>query len=104
MGCKPHSPSLVWPLRTRMKNPMTWLQGKFTESCSCASGRRYRECCYRREVTYFLIFVLSALVLFGAPESPAFLIALPVLLQAAFAAKARYDRERRQHHKHDDLL
>jgi len=86
-----------------MKTPRTWLQSKFTERCACSSGRSYRECCYHREVTYFLILVLSALCLFGARESAAFLIALPILLVAAFITKAHYDRERRKSQKHDDV-
>jgi hypothetical protein len=87
-----------------MKTPRAWLQAKFTEPCACSSGRSYRECCYNREVTYFLILVLSAFCLFGAGESAAFLIALPILLITAFVTKAHYDRERRKGQKHDDVV
>ncbi len=86
-----------------MKNLKTWLQAKFAEPCSCSSGRSYRQCCYRREVTYFLILILSALTLIGARESAVFLIPFAILLITAFATKLHYDRERRRHQKHDDV-
>ena len=79
-----------------MRTPKSWLKWKFAEPCACSSGRTYRECCYRREVTYFLVLVLSAFCLFGARQSAAFLFALPILLTAAFVTKIHYDRERRK--------
>lgn len=85
-----------------MKTPRTWLQAKFTEPCACSSGHSYRECCYHREVTYFLILILSTVCLVGARESAAFLFVLPILLLAAFLTKTHYDRQRRKIQKHDD--
>ena len=82
-----------------MKKPKAWLEGKFSEPCVCGSGRSYRQCCYHRESTYFLIAVLVAVSLVGARESAAFLIALPILLLAAFVTKRHYDRERRRAQK-----
>jgi hypothetical protein len=86
-----------------MKTPRLWLRSKFAERCVCSSNRSYRECCYHREATYFLILVLSAFCLIAARESAAFLIALPILLSAALVTKSHYDRERRKSQKHDDL-
>ena len=86
-----------------MKNPKAWLAAKLAESCACTSGRRYRQCCYRRESVYFIIGVFAGLALVGARTWPPLLIALPILLLAAFTAKLHYDRDRRRHLKREDL-
>jgi hypothetical protein len=77
-----------------MNSSMSWLAKKFREPCACASGRSYRQCCYRRESAYFVIAIFSAMAMFGACELPWLLVAVPILLVVAIAAKFHYDRAR----------
>ena len=85
-----------------MKSPKAWLAGKLSEPCACASGRDYRECCYRRERAYFVIGVAVALALFGGHKLTWLPLLVPFLLIAAFATKRRFDRERRRSQKHEN--
>jgi hypothetical protein len=85
-----------------MKTPREWFTAKLTEPCTCASGQIYRDCCLPRECVYFIVGILAALWLFGAHVLPGLLIAVPLLVLAAFSAKVCFDRRRRKVQNHED--
>jgi hypothetical protein len=47
---------------------VNWLAAKYNETCHCKSGLPYKTCCFRRELVYFMIAALVALILFFVPR------------------------------------
>jgi hypothetical protein len=52
-------------IRRNDSSSVSWFAAKFNEPCRCKSGKPYRECCYMRELVYFLIAVFAAYMAFG---------------------------------------
>lgn len=73
-----------------------WFRKKLDEPCVCASGLKYRECCYHRECLYFVFGVASVLSVVGGVYLPGLEFGFVASIGGAVMTKFHYDRKRRK--------